>query len=150
MKVIKNDAYSAILDADSIREKARREGEAEGLARYLAAIDRFYAGAEPEMVRLATAIARKIVGEELRTSPEAIVAIVREALATVRQGKQIVIKVHPSAAALVRESVGADMRVVPSEGVAPGGCVIESEFGIVDAQLDTQLRVIERALGGTA
>jgi type III secretion protein L len=145
MKIIKNDAYSAFLDADTIREDARRRGEEEGLARYIAAIERFYAGAEPEMIRLATAIARKIVGEELRTSPEAIVSIVREAL-TAGRGERIVIRVHPSAVGLVRKSVGPGMQVTASESVAPGGCVIESEFGIVDAQLDTQLRVIERAL----
>jgi flagellar biosynthesis/type III secretory pathway protein FliH len=145
MKIIKNDAYSAILDADTIREAARRLGEEEGLARYIAAIERFYASAEPELIRLATAIARKIVGEELRTSPEAIVAIVREALAAAR-GERIVIRVHPSAAALVRKSVGQEVQVTASESVAPGGCVIESEFGIVDGQLETQLRVIERAL----
>jgi type III secretion protein L len=156
MKLIKKETYTAVLDAativrdaeshaDAIREEARSRGEEEGLARYIVAIERFYANAEPEMIRLATAIARKIIGEELRTSPETIVAIVREALAAGR-GQRIVIRVHPSAAALVRKSVGAEIQVAASESVAPGGCVIESEFGIVDAQLETQLRVIERAL----
>lgn len=169
-KLVKKEAYTAVLDAvtildtareqarsivrdaearaDAIREDARRLGEQEGIARYIVAIERFYSGAEPEMIRLSAAIGRKIVGEELRTSPETIVAIVREALAAVRQGRQIVIRVHPSAVALVRKSVGPDLQVTASESVAPGGCVIESEFGIVDAQLDTQLRVIERVLLG--
>jgi type III secretion protein L len=159
-KLVKKDAYTAVLDAATIVRdaeasaaailaEARRLGEEEGLAQYIAAIERFYASAEPEMIRLSTAIARKIVGEELRISPEAIVAIVREALAAGRHGRQVVVRVHPSAVARVRAGVGPDVQVRATESVAPGGCVIESEFGIVDAQLDTQLRVIERALGGT-
>ena len=36
--------------------------------------------------------------------------------------------------------------IVPDPLVAAGGCVIESESGAIDAQLETQLRVLERAL----
>nr|MDQ3806425.1 FliH/SctL family protein [Acidobacteriota bacterium] len=36
--------------------------------------------------------------------------------------------------------------LVADPRVGPGGCVIESESGTVDAQLQTQLRVLERAL----
>lgn len=176
-KLVKKEAYGAVLDAvtildtareqarsivrdaearaAAIREEARRAGEEEGLARHAgaiaaaqAAVDRFYAGAENEVIRLSTGIARKIVGEELRTSPETIVQIVREALAAGRKGRELVVKVHPSAVSRVRAGLAPEIQVSGAESVAPGGCVVESEFGIVDARLDTQLRVIERALLG--
>lgn len=185
-KLVKKEAYGAVLDAvtildtareqarailrdadarsQSTLEEARRQGEAEGLARYLEAVaktkralDEFYASAEPELVKLAAAVARKIVGEELQGSPETIVRIVREALAAGRQARQVGIKVHPSHAAQLRRSIAdlglgpsCEVHVAASEGVAPGGCIIESEYGIIDAQLETQLRVIERSLLGGA
>ena len=34
------------------------------------------------------------------------------------------------------------------ESMRPGGCVIESELGTLDADLETQLRMLENALGG--
>ena len=36
--------------------------------------------------------------------------------------------------------------IVADKQVAIGGCLIESDSGTIDAQLDTQLRVLERAL----
>ncbi|HYE91947.1 MAG TPA: type III secretion system stator protein SctL [Terriglobales bacterium] len=174
-KLVKKEAYAAVLDAvtildtareqarsivrdaearaDAIREEARRQGEDEGLRRHLQAIvatqakaEQLYASAEDELIRLATGIARKIVGAELRAAPETIVQIVREALAAGRQGREIVVRVHPSAVAHVRAALSHEIHVKGAESVDPGGCVVESEFGVVDAQLETQLRVIERAL----
>jgi type III secretion system HrpE/YscL family protein len=181
-KLVKKDAFAAMLDAvtilDTAREQARtiqkdaeeraekaveearRKGEQEGLARYLEAIaearralDGFYATAEPELLRLASGIARKIVGEELQTSKQTIVKIVREALATGRHARQVAIRVHPSDVAEVRARVNelglagsCDAQVIPSETVATGGCTIETEFGIIDARLDTQLEIIESSL----
>jgi type III secretion system HrpE/YscL family protein len=182
LKLVKKDAFAAMLDAvtilDTAREQARAiqrdaedraaksieearsKGRQEGLERYLKAIveaqqalDAFYDTAEPELVRLAGGIARKIVGEELQTSPETIVKIVREALATGRHARQIAIRVYPTDVAEIRAHVAqlglaasCDVQVIPSDAVGNGGCTIESEFGIIDARLDTQLRVIEGSL----
>ena len=64
-----------------------------------------------------------------------------------RQAKQISESRASVAGRLgARRAFGRGHRPSPCrvESVAPGRCIIESEFGIVDAQLDTQLRVIER------
>jgi type III secretion protein L len=174
-KLVKKDQVSAMLDAvaildaareqaravlrdaearrDQALEEARRDGETQGLARYEqalldanAAVEQYFTEAEPQLVRLSTAIARKLVGEELRTHPDTIVRIVREALSTTRRAKEIAVKVHPSALPELKAALPPAIQITPSDTVEPGGCVVESEFGIVDAQLDTQLAVIERNL----
>ena len=143
-----------------VLESARLEGEQDGLRGYLehvAELDRraadFYARAEAELLRLSIGIASKIVGVELKTAPEAVVPMVTQALATVRQARRIVIQVHPSQTKLLKAnlqkldlSATCDVQVVGDSTLEPGGCVIESELGIVDARLSTQLRVIERLL----
>jgi flagellar biosynthesis/type III secretory pathway protein FliH len=146
-KVVKKDAYAAILDAvtilatardqaQAIREEARHAGRLEAIA-----------AAEPEIVRLATAIARKIVAGELRTSSEAIGQIVRDALASVRHGREVVVKANPSDVPAIRMAIGAEIEVRGLERIEPGGCLVESEFGVVDAQLETKFRAIERGIG---
>jgi type III secretion protein L len=46
---------------------------------------------------------------------------------------------------LLGSEVG-DVVIVGNPSVAAGGCIVESELGVVDAQVDTQLASIEKAL----
>lgn len=65
------------------------------------------------------------------------------------------IRVHPEAEAAARDALdefqrrtglGQLARVVPDEALARDACVIESEFGRVDASLGTQLEAIRTAI----
>ena len=181
-KLVKRESISAMLDAvtilDAAREQARAilrdaddrraatfdeaklEGEAAGLIKYLEAIttlrdeaDVYYGQAESELVKLGSAIARKIIGEELRSSEETIVSIVREALSSAHRAKSIVIRAHTNdARALTKQKKNlrlpgtCTVDFQADATLEPGGCIVESELGIVDARLETQLRVIEAAL----
>ena len=42
------------------------------------------------------------------------------------------------------------MTVVPDPSIARGGCMVESDFGIIDASLDRQFDEMARALLGSA
>ena len=104
------------------------------------------------MVRLAVAIARKIIGAELETSPDTVVKIVREALSSGRRARQVSIKVPATDVARVRAGIpkldlaaSCEVDVIGGD-IEAGGCVIEMEFGIIDARLETQLRLIEQSL----
>jgi type III secretion protein L len=149
-------------ERDRIHAEARQQGNAEGLAEWNDILARMRQRAEDltkvweeSMLRLSVHIARKIIGEELRLHPEAIVAIVREVLNGTRTGKRLAIQVNEAEAQYVRSQIeplkqflggGGDIEVVVSAHVPPGGCVIESELGIIDARLDTQLKCLEDAL----
>ena len=151
---------SAEHEREQITAQARRDGEAEGLRRYLDAIagvsarlDEFYQKAEPELVKLATGVARKIVSAELASQPSTIVQMVRQALTGVRQARRVVILSHPSHIEALREhtreldlSSTCEIQVMADASLTPGSCRIETELGLVDARLETQLEVIEKAL----
>ena len=160
----REQARAILRDAEDRRaetfEEAKLKGQSEGLNRYLDAIaalskeaDAHYAQAETELVKLGAAIARKIVGEELQSSDETMVRIAREALTSAHRAKSVAIRVCAKDARslakrkeTLRLPAGCTIEILADAAMEPGGCVIESELGIVDARLETQLKVIEAAL----
>lgn len=115
--------------------------------------------AKPQIVQLALRVAEKILRQKLETQPAAIVPMVDEALRSLQGQNQmrVVLRVHPADEAVLEErrqrwldrhpSI-VSLQVVSDESFPRGGCRIESDFGMVDATLETQMRVIERHLLG--
>lgn len=112
---------------------------------------------EPELVKLAMRIAEKIIGEQVKISPETVVGIVSKALGNVRHQRDIYVRVNPDdydtimqhkPVLLERLSRAQDIDIRPDANIAAGSCRIESEIGTIDANLQNQLAAIERALLG--
>jgi type III secretion protein L len=109
---------------------------------------------ERDLLRLAVKIAEKILGREIKHDRLAVVDIVATALRQARRHEMVTIRVNPADLLVIEEQrqrldrVGREkfMDIVPDPRVASGGCVIESESGAIDAQLETQFHVLERAL----
>lgn len=111
---------------------------------------------EETLVRVVTSAVRKIIGE--LDERERIVRVVRTALVSVRSRQKVLIRVCPADEPAVREALAAMIASAPG-GVSfldvsadprmkPGDCILESELGVVDAGLETQLRALENALAG--
>ena len=111
---------------------------------------RLRAEAEADLVRLALAIARRVLRRELGIDPEALHGLVLGALEKL-QGQEITrVRVHPSHAALVagclRQHSVATVEVVPDPTREVGAVVFETQRGNLDASVDSQLQEIERGL----
>lgn len=147
---------------DEIRAEAWRTGYAEGLQQWEAVLEearaqgeRYRKDCQADFVRLAIRIAGKILGEELQAAPERVAAIVGEALKSVTRERALTIRVAPGAAAVLtphlaklRERLPQDcsVRLAESAEIAEGGCMIVSELGTIDARVEVQLEMLERAL----
>lgn len=103
---------------------------------------------------LALKAAKKIVGRELETNPETIIDIVRQNLKPVTQKHHIKIYVSKQDRELLekkKKEIKAILEHVQSfaieerEDVSPGGCIIETEAGIINASLENQWRALEAA-----
>lgn len=109
---------------------------------------------EKELAALSIAIARQIVRRELKTDPGQIVAVVREAVASLPVGSRNVnLHLHPEDAALVRNALsltGNDKtwRVVEDPLVMRGGCNVVTDISRIDATLDTRIAAIAAAILG--
>lgn len=144
-----------------IAEEARQQGIAQGLAQWNEILARSARRAEElsnsweeAMLRLSVKVAEKIIGHQLKLQPETIVDIVREVLRGTRAGRQMTIQVNESEAQQVRSridslkelGVSSEIVIAASPSIPPGGCVVESELGIIDARLETQLKCLESIL----
>lgn len=104
-------------------------------------------------VRLAIAIAQKLLLREIETHPDALTAIVRDALNLLPDAAERVrILVNSADADLVRRFVcdGTSLpptAVIVASDVARGGCYIQSSCGDVDATLETRTQRVLDALG---
>ena len=154
--------------AQSIREKARAAGYAEGTARAQAMtarhlleaqrnVQEFVAASQERIVTLALAILVRIAP---RLGPSELVpALVLEALNGVTADQSLRIHVHPEAVGATIAALSDWQRehsrieapqVIPDATLDAFGCVVESEFGRVEAGLTAQLSTIRDALACVA
>lgn len=109
---------------------------------------------ETETVRLALAIAKKIVGEAV-AGDEVIHHAVKTAMQKVNDPRQLVIRLNPkdvdvvqaSAQALLPpDALGAGLRLEADDAIQRGGCIVETQLGDIDARIDRQLTIVEELL----
>jgi len=151
------------------RADGLREGEAAGRSRAAAELQpvlerlahaiaelaslraRLRSDAESDMVKLALAIARRVLRRELAIDPEALHGLVLAALEKLQAQEICRVKVHPShaaavAACLQKTVVGPAVDIVPDPSREPGTLIFETARGNLDASVETQLQEIERGL----
>lgn len=148
-------------EAEAIRSSARERGREEGKAAAAstlvvaaAARDRLLASVEGEVVGLAIAVARRVVGELAAREPAIAVESARRALAAARGRPGVLLRVHPADAGAVRAArpaldggVAAGVALVEDPEIARGGAVVETADGtVVDARVELQLAALGRVL----
>lgn len=112
----------------------------------------------PDILEISIDIARKIVKKEIEQDPQVVLDSILEVLKTIsRDETKIIIKVNPSQVALTKEnmpeiisSLGMDIKtnVIGDDTISTGGCIVQTNNGIVDATVETQLEIIKEAFKG--
>lgn len=109
---------------------------------------------EGAMVALALEIAGKLV-IDMPISSEMVEAAVREALASVEQKGTLTVLLNPmdfemlqtaNAPVLLTDVGGERMKFQPSPQVTRGGCMVHTNFGVVDARRETKLEALKQSL----
>ena len=151
---------------DAVREQAFEEGFAAGVAQaqsqldgpasaLAAAADQLQAlrtdaaaSVEADAVDLALRIAEQAVGAAIAADPELVVEAVRGALRRLVERDRVLILVNPDDLELVRDHVGRlvgelggieHCEVQAERRVRPGGAIVRTSEGEVDATLETKL-----------
>lgn len=147
---------------DDVRAKARDEGLQEGkaqatelLARAKLEHGQMLASSTREVLELALKVAEKILGADLERDPAVLAQMCASAVDTLRNAKALVIRVHPTTGAMIRDAESifhgvlgktVDITFRDDPEVELKGCIIQTGFGTIDAQLSTQIRMLKNVL----
>ncbi|MDL1871317.1 hypothetical protein FBR05_03835 [Deltaproteobacteria bacterium PRO3] len=163
---IKAEAKEVLAQVQAEMERSKKEGYdlgyQEGLQQGLEMLQRvkelrqkLFDDNEREMVKLVFEIAEKIIGREFRENDKAIMNVIRLAISDA-VGDKIVVHLNPQDFEKIKKNEAELYQKIESgktlvfredETVKVGGCVVETDIGTIDAQLDTQLNAIKKALG---
>jgi len=163
------------LDAErnEARETGRKEGKEEGYAEGKAEVDRLIertqvvleraqdkrgeilSDTEKEIISLVLMISRKVIKVLSENQRDIIISNVIEALRKVKAKGNVIIRVNLADLQLATEHKqdfinlmeGAkSVQVVEDSSVDKGGCIIETDFGEIDARIASQLAELENRI----
>ncbi len=169
------DSIRALADNDGveIRERAKRDGYETGkkqaqdeyremvsnLEKLVDDVnnerDDFYENSEQELLNLAIAISEKILTQQLKTSPEMLLDLTRSCLKRLREREIVTVIVNPNDMHifldkkhdLIADVDGIkDLQIQDDRRIEPGGVLIETPSGTMDARPSSQLNVVKKAL----
>lgn len=150
------------------QQEAARKFQAEGEAR-LAGIDgligeleglkaAIFQQNEKFLIDLVYRMGRMVLLRELHTDRDYLVRLASELIERMGLRENLRIKIHPSDAAgleqlragiLQRLGELRNLNIEASSEAREGGCLLETEWGAIDASLATQLEEVAAALGAT-
>jgi len=164
MRATLDDEKNAALN--QAREDGRNEGYAEGKTEVDRLIERTHTvleraqdkrgeilvQTEEEVIRLVLLMVRKVVKVISESQREVVVSNVIEALKKVKDRGNIIIRVNLDDVKLTTEHTKdfikalegvKSIQVAEDSSVDMGGCVIETDFGEIDARISSQLAELE-------
>ncbi|MGY3903983.1 HrpE/YscL family type III secretion apparatus protein [Aeromonas lusitana] len=116
----------------------------------------YYRTVEQQMSEVVLQSVRKILHDYDQVA--LTLKVVREALSLVSNQKQVTVRVAPEQVQAVRDQIAKVHKDFPEIGyleisadarLDQGGCILETEVGIIDASLDGQLEALSRAISAT-
>jgi len=112
---------------------------------------RFRREAEEDVVRLAVAIGRRILHRELSIDPEALLGVVKAALARIEAREVNRLRVHPADVQMIQKHFqqagrGEQIQVHGDPALERGAVLFDTARGSLDASVETQLEEIQRGL----
>jgi flagellar assembly protein FliH len=108
---------------------------------------------ERQLVQLAIAIATRVIQREITLDKELLVAMARVALDRLGDTSSATIRLNPEDHAAALAARGGELstesvKVVADPIVSRGGCLVESDFGLIDLAMSAQVAEIANALLG--
>ena len=158
------------VDQDEARKEAYQRGFSEGrnagheqavaeiapvmerLSRSLADLatvrSRVRKTAESDLLKLAIAVARRVIHRELTLDPGSIEGLIRVALEKLESRELCRVRVHPNQEPVIRTLLArfsaAPVELIPDGTLQSGDVLFETAHGTLDGSIEAQLQEIER------
>lgn len=148
-------------ECKKLRGQAKQKGFEEGLEQfstYITNLEKtmlfWYSELQKKVLPLALQAAKKIVSQQFSLDPETIVRIVAETLNSVKQSPHITIYVNKLDKEILeahKPKLKSNLEQVKTfviqerDDIEQGGCVIETDSGIINAKIDKLWDALEHA-----
>jgi flagellar assembly protein FliH len=141
------------LEAGAKRAEAMLRRVAQTIDELTGLRQRIIRDTERQLVQLAFTLAQRVVLREVTIQPDLVAALAHVALERLGDSTPATIRLNPEDYSLIAATAGEQwagghVTVAPDAAVPRGGCVVESDFGIVDAGVDAQFQELSRAVLG--
>ncbi len=148
-------------DCEELKKDAKDQGFEQGLEAFSEQI--LYQNEQLKAIRhnlqqmvlpITLKAAKRIVGKELETFPETILDIVMEAIAPITESHRVTIFVNKDdkqyldakKPKLQEKLDQVEILTIQERGdISPGGCIIQTESGMINATIENQWKALERA-----
>lgn len=159
-------------EAENIKKSAFEEGYRKGLENaqddledfrnqfsgFMSAKKDVFEYIAPDILEISVDIAKKIIKKEVESDPQVLINTIIDVLKTVSKSEpKINIRVKPQAVQFIKDTlpnityqygIEAKINIISDPSIEDGGCIFQTNNGIVDASIDTQLEIIKKALEG--
>ena len=141
-------------------EKAQADIQAfrENLSDFMNAKKDVFEFIAPDILEISVDIAKKIIKKELESDPQVLLNTIIEVLRTISKSEpKITIRVRPQSVQFIKDTIpnityqyGIDTKIniISDPSIEDGGCILQTNNGIVDASVNTQIEIIKQALKG--
>ena len=161
-------------ESENIKKSAFEEGYRLGLEKSQSDLEKFrleiskfmnankevFEYIAPDILEISVDIAKKIIKKELEADPQVLINTIVDILRTVSKNEpKITIRVQPQAVQFIKDTIpnityqyGIDSKIniVADPSIEEGGCVLQTNNGIVDASINTQIEIIKKSLEGVS
>lgn len=111
---------------------------------------------EKDIINLSVDIAQKLIARQLSLEPETVISIAHEAIQLIKTREKVTIFINPAENEVFELYKGELHRMLPAnasldlitdEAITPGGCIVETEHGKVEATLESRWDTLLENLG---
>ena len=111
-----------------------------------------YTQVERDVVKLAVAVAKKIIHREIQVDRDIVRTLVHVALSRVAEKSTVTICLNPidynylmEHRAELSQSEGQDISLLADKSIDRGGCLIQTNCGDIDARVEEEFREVEHS-----
>lgn len=153
---IKQAAYQEGFNAGLQQAESDLENFRNVLGAFMGAEDRVFNEIAPNILVIAMEIAEKIIKTEVKADPQIVLDTIIDVLKTLSKNEpKIVLRVNPLQVQYIKDTLPEEIRllgmetklsILSDESITEGGCIVQTNNGLVDASIEAQLEIVQNAL----
>ncbi|AXS79188.1 flagellar assembly protein FliH [Dechloromonas sp. HYN0024] len=108
-----------------------------------------------QLLDLALEVAAQVLRGTIRTRPELLLPVIREAVAALPlHHAHVILRMNPADSPLIREQIGEQLaqtgtQIIDDPAISPGGCLLTAGTSEIDATIETRWKRVLESIGTT-